>query len=199
MPILNVSQADLIKAFKTVGKHFKKKTCEDVFFSFTDKKLNIQSPEICVSIPASGDWSGQVIVSARFVKAFALEPPVSDPVNIQVIDNSMIIETLSVPCTWNSVPCVGIVLPPFSSSKVISSVRYNYTPEEIRKSGLTEIVSLVEKKLDLCIAKAHEHLEVFEISENDILHMIGEKMKKMPTARYENGIGLEKQINDEIY
>ncbi len=180
MPSLNVTQADLIKAFKAVGKYFKKKTCDDVFFSFNDNKLNIRSPEICVTIPAIGDWSGQAIVSARFIKAFVLEPPVSDPVNIKIIDSSMVIETLSVPCIWNSIPCVGIVLPPFSESKVVLSVSYNYTPEEIRKSGLTEIVSLVEKKRDLCISKAHEHLEIFGVSQNDIRQLIDEKIKVMP-------------------
>jgi len=38
----------------------------------------------------------------------------------------------------------------------------------------------LKKKLDLCISKAHEHLEAFGVPENDILHMISEKMKRMP-------------------
>jgi len=144
-PQLQINQKDLKEPFWLLKKLCRPERDEEAIISFGDRVLHIALGGMAVTIPAIGEWFGQVRIPGAFVLLLAQVPPTVDPVFVYVDEGRFHFGSTSVGCAWQPPWSALIELPMKPEIKRILALRSRYTEEEIRASGWEERLGTAEE------------------------------------------------------
>lgn len=179
-PNLQVDLAELLPALKSMNRILKASRKAEAVLSFEEETLRIELPGMSVGIVATGEWSGQARIPAAFLQMTARVPPTTTPVSFLVADGRLHINGSAVACAWDSNNASRIMLPLNPTFIMILSVVYHYTPDDIEKSGIENLVTEAKEQRDIKIGRALSALEEFGVTRAELRALVDEKMRGCP-------------------
>jgi len=88
----------------------RKKVLADAVLSARRGFLHVNIANVSVRLPATGIWSGQVLVAAKTIIAAAAAPPAGDPIEIIARAGRLQIGSLTAPCVVETDGSDGVAL-----------------------------------------------------------------------------------------
>ncbi len=177
---LQVDRGELLQALKSVKQLFKRKSNTDAILSFDGETLRIETLGMSLGVAAHGEWSGSVRFPCSFLQIVAAVPPDTDPVSVSVVNGRLQLNRSFTPCVWEDDAANHISLPLNAPFTMVLSVAYHYTPDDIEKSGLKDLVAEAEQTRDSLVSRSHSALEVFGITRAELRALVDEKMRRTP-------------------
>lgn len=128
---------------------------------------------------AVGEWPGQVKVSVPFIRRLKTLLPTGDgPVVIEMDGESLNIGGVKIKCEWDRLVYPRIELPLGAALLDHLVLPLRYSPNDIERSNLMEVVEAAENKRDKLVQKAARTLQPFGIQEDDIQELVDSCLRK---------------------
>ena len=141
---VQVDRSELAAALRTLAKFIKRDQAAEAVISLADDVLQVELPGGAVSVPAAGQWEGEVRAPGSFMVRLAKALPPSDPMPVRVEQGRLHFAGLSVGCTVQAARSSTIELPLDPSVLDILHVRLSHSDEEIEHAGLMPLVREAE-------------------------------------------------------
>lgn len=176
-PRLQVDRTELIQTLKSISRLIKANSKAEAVLSFDEETLQMELPGMSVGVAAKGEWPGRARVAATFLQMMARVPPTTDPVSFAIADGRLKVDGSATNCTWEADSGNRIALPLNPPFQMILSTAYHYTPDDIEKSGLKDLVADAEKQRDKLIGQALSHLNEFGVTKAELRALVDAKMR----------------------
>jgi hypothetical protein len=170
---VSVTRIELVETLGRMARLIPQEETAEALLGVDDGMLSISASGVAVSLPAFGTWTGEVRVSARFIRMVGLDPPEGDPLVVEVRDERLFFGTkLSAPCVeqdaWKS------EIPIALNSTVVDMLRLHflYSQERLERAGLARRVKEAESVALDAIREAANPLEPLGISADDLQRLI---------------------------
>ncbi len=170
---VSVARHELVEALGRMARLIPQEETAEALVSVDEGMLSISVSGVAVSLPAFGTWTGEVRVSARFIRMVGLDPPAGDPLVVEVRDERLYFgTTLSAPCVeqdgWRSEVPIAL------NATVVDVLRLHflYSQERLERAGLIKRVKEAESVALEAIAEAAKPLEAIGITPNDLQRLV---------------------------
>ena len=173
---LYICLGDLTLALRMITRLSHLIASNTAVFRFSEGELKIELPEMSLGVPAKGRWDGQARVDISFLRALAGTPPVKDPVVFRVSSDRLRMDTLSVGCIWEVAAPNPVWLPLNRSFGAVLRLNYQYTPSEIERAGLADVVAKAVEKRNKRVESAYHALRDFGVTLDELRALVDAKM-----------------------
>lgn len=170
---VSVARHELVEALGRMARLVPQEESAEALVSVDEGMLSISVSGVAASLPAFGTWTGEVRVSAKFVRMVGLDPPSGDPLVVEVRGERLFFgTTLSAPCVeqdaWKSEVPIAL------NATVVDVLRlpFLYPQERLERAGLTRRVKEAESIAVEAIAEAAKPLEAIGISPSDLQRLV---------------------------
>ncbi len=170
---VSVARHELVEALGRMARLIPQEESAEALVSVDEGMLSISVSGVSVSLPVFGTWTGEVRVSARFIRMVGLDPPAGDPLVVEVRDERLYFgTTLSAPCVeqdgWKSEVPIAL------NATIVDVLRLHflYSHERLERAGLAKRVREAESIAVEAIREAATPLEPLGISADDLQRLI---------------------------
>jgi hypothetical protein len=171
---LEVRRQDFNSAFRPFGKA---DATSEALLSFEGGFLSVEVDELAAVVHASGEWQGRVRFSANVLRALAKVPPTEDPIIFEFAEGHLRIGTMLVGCHWETVSASfiqGLKNPDYLD---LIALDRTLPRSEIRGKRLDRQIRAAQSVLAGRVAKAAKLLEVADIEEADLWHLVEQNIR----------------------
>jgi hypothetical protein len=186
-PSLKVSRREAIRAFASMARIKGVPENTEGVMTYDGRNIVIRLAGFETAVEATGFWPGQARLPASLLTRLGKAPlPDGDPVVFEVSGNRLRIGTLHVQCTWDTGADSRIELPLNPPLISVLRVAHLHSPEEIERSGLSELVSKAEQMSTSLVSEATSTLSALGVTTAQI-----ESVVKKSVAQTDRPLSLE--------
>lgn len=170
---VSVAREALLEALGRMARLIPQEETAEAIVTVEEGMLSFAVSGVAASVPAFGTWTGEIRVSAKFVRMVGLDPPDGDPLVIEVRGGRLFVgTTLSAPCVeqdaWRSEV-------PLSLDATIADVlrlRYLYPRERLVRAGLERRLEEAEAVALEAIGEAAKPPGPFGMSRDELQRVV---------------------------
>jgi hypothetical protein len=166
---LQVDRSELKEALKNLLRHTARSKRGEAILTFSDGNLEISCGGMTVTVAATGTWSGAARLSGEGLIGLWNRMPNQDPLIATWEEGRCHLASLSLPCHAG---CSDIELSMNVSPAEIVALPHFFSSEQIRDSGLEQLVLQEEEKLSKTIERALVPLKRYGITREDLIDLI---------------------------
>jgi hypothetical protein len=173
----------VLSEFKEGLKPFrsKKPVTGRVLLAFENGFLSLESNRIKTVMRAEGQWDGRAQFSGEILRALALVPPSKNPVTISYAQNRILIEGMTIACTWQSNRDDGIdfMIDVAMNPDIIDFLAMDRVGQRVNvgKPGISQKIRGAKEKMERRVKNASIQLRDLGISEAEIRALIDTKIE----------------------
>jgi hypothetical protein len=156
------------------------KSIDQAVLSFDGACLHIDLPGGGFSVPAQGNWPGQVRVPAKWFQMMVKMPPEHDPIVFRVEENQLHVENASIACTVQGIWRAMIQLPINAPPGMLLALALRYTPADIESSGLSDRVKRAREQFEGRIQFAAKSLKAYGLTLDKLRVLVLSHIKNDP-------------------
>lgn len=175
-------QVDLSE-FKEGLKPFrsKKPVTGKILLAFENGFLSLESNEIKTVMRATGQWEGRAQFSGEILRALAMVPPDKNPVTISYAQNRILIEGMTIACTWqsNRDDDIDFMIDVAMNPSIIDYLAMDRVGKRVNvgKPGISQKIRSAKEKMERRVKNASTQLHDLGISEDEIRALIDTKIE----------------------
>lgn len=145
--------------------------------SFNNGFLSIECNDKVAVMNAIGEWHGKAQFSHTIIQALALVPLTANPVIISYENGKLCISATTIACDWQSIS--QSMLDQVANPTLIDvfAMWRTHPAEQLLVKGIMQKNKLAKVKLMKTTVGAAKKLEEFEVTQDDLLKLIEEKVK----------------------
>ena len=170
---VSVARTGLVEALGRMARLIPQDESAEALVSVDEGMLSISVSGVAASLPAFGTWTGEVRVSAKFIRMVGLDPPTGDPLVVEVRDERLYFGTaLSAPCveqdTWKSEVPIAL------NATIVDVLRLNflYSQERLERAGLGRRVKEAEFVALEAIREVAKPLEAVGMNADELQRLV---------------------------
>lgn len=173
---LTTDLSEFKRAIKVFRGHWA--TCEGAMLSCESGILCIECGGILSTLRVSGEWHGRAYFSGNMVKALAMVPPVTGPVEFSYRDGILKIATVSIGCQWENVSHDFVERVANPTLIDLLAMDRTMPRSTIHGTGLAPRIRAAKDKIARVIVKAAKLLDELEISQADLLQLLENRVQE---------------------
>lgn len=173
---LDVDRGELEAGIKTLRRTTDSDQRGEAVFEFEDDQLLIHCGGVTVRAQAHGNWPGRARLASSVLMGAGRGLPPDDPLTLAVEDGTLYIGTLKLSCTWDSTGRPLIELPMNPNWTTLLQISRHYDQKTIEGSGITELITEAEERLNDKIDSATRKLESLGVTREDLEQLVEEKL-----------------------
>ena len=132
------------------------------------------------AVPATGYWSGEVLVAANFLKQLGQGPLLTDhEIRVSTDGVELTIGMMFVGCEWHGLEYPRLELPLDARLCDVLALRWKYSETDIARSGLSDRFCKAEADCTQLIDKTVEPLRPLGVSRRMIQNMVDSALKAL--------------------
>ena len=168
--ILTLSLAEFKSAMSVFAKA--KISDKSALIAYDGKYLSIEIGSKTAVMVAEGEWHGRATVSAQLIRALALNPPVTNPVEIIYQDKKITLAGIQLSCGW--VLASKLNVRKLTNPTLLDLLAIERTVErhELGKTELGRKCSAALRQKEKSVEGALKQLSIFGVSEDEIRNLI---------------------------
>jgi hypothetical protein len=173
----------VLPEFKEGLKPFrsKKPAPGKVLLAFENGFLSLESNDIKTVMRATGQWNGRAQFSGEILRALALVSPSKNPVTISYAQNRILIEGMTIACTWdpNRDDEIDFMIDLAFNPSIIDFLAMDRVGARVNvgKPGMSQKIRSAKEKLERRVKNAATQLRDLNISEVEIRSLVEEKIE----------------------
>ena len=150
---------------RAASRVLRAKVGDEALLSYDGACLHVEFAGGGFTVPARGNWPGQVRIPATWLMVLVKMPPKRDPIVFCREDGRLHLESSSVSCVEQSNWRAAIQVPVNASSPMLVALSLRYEDEEIAASGLTAQVKDAHDQFKRKLRSAAKALEPYGVTE----------------------------------
>ena len=159
----------------------KKYKAGQVLLAFENGFLSLESDSVKTVMRATGQWEGRARFSAEILRALAMVPPLQNPVTISYAQNRILIEGMTIACTWelDRDDDIDFMIESTLHPSIIDFLAMDRVAKRVKvgQPGMSQQIRSAKEKMERRVKNAASQLLDLDISEEEIRSLVDKKIE----------------------